>query len=64
MISTTAYCKIHSTIRDVVSVIRQGDLKQTETPASYVRGYLACGHTASLVMSAANIDAVAARKAG
>ena len=64
MSSTTAYCKVHSAIHEVVSFIRQGEVKQTDTPAHVVRAHLDCGHTASLVMSEANLTAVTARKAG
>ncbi len=64
MISTTAYCKVHYAVHEVIRFTReQGVVKQTETPASIVRAQLDCGHTASLVMSETNLGAVTARKA-
>lgn len=65
MISTTAYCKVHYAVHEVVTFTREhGAIKQTETPAAIVRAMMDCGHTASLVMSEANLTAVTARKAG
>lgn len=65
MISTTAYCKVHYAVHEVITFTReQGAVRQTDTPASIVRAMMDCGHTASLVMSETNLDAVTARKAG
>ncbi len=61
--STTAYCKVHDAVHEVVSFIRMGEVNQTLVPACVVRGHLNCGHTASLVMSETNLEAVQTRKA-
>ena len=61
--STTAYCKVHDAVHEVVSFIRMDRVNQTEVPSWCVRGHLDCGHTASLVMSETNLEAVTTRKA-
>lgn len=65
MISTTAYCKVHYAVHEIITFVRErGEVKQTDTPSAFVRAMMDCGHTASLVMSETNLTAITTRKAG